>query len=164
MSKVVKEVMCELVHQIATKQKKHVHWFPSGITEVRTFEIEPWRHMNRKPFSLIKHETGFQSTPFLLPLVAKRMEPFFDYDTYEPDSEPEPEPEPPSVPAYNLRPRKELLECKPSVNGMPTVYCKLERTEPISLDEVYRLAEELRHTNIDSLLSSYEEPVPGIKQ
>ena len=121
------------------RKHKRVHWNPRGITELYVFEIEPWRKLGKRPFSMNRINNPEESNPFVFPVLETHLEPYFDYDTYETEETEETEqPEP-----YNLR--------------------SLARCEPISLDEVYKIAEALKQTNMNEFIDKSESMIPGVK-
>lgn len=127
-------MMCMIMKDTMKKglrKHKRVHWNPRGITELYVFEIEPWRKLEKRPFSMNRINDPEESNPFVFPVLETHLEPYFDYDTYEP-------PEP-----YNLR--------------------SLARCEPISLDEVYKIAEALKQTNMNEFIDKSETMIPGTK-
>ena len=133
--------MCMIVKDTmkrGLRKHKRVHWNPRGITELYVFEIEPWRTLGKKPFSMNRENDPEESNPFVFPVIETHLEPYFDYDTYEPPETREP---------YNLR--------------------SLARCEPISLDQIYQIAEELKQMNtnefIDEFIDKSETMIPGTK-
>ena len=122
------------------RKHKRVHWNPRGITELYVFEIEPWRKLGKRPFSMNRINDPEESNPFVFPVMKTHLEPYFDYDTYEPPelSEPSETREP-----YNLR--------------------SLPRCEPISLDQIYKIAEELKQMNTNEFIDKSETMIPGTK-
>ena len=168
-TKQVNNVLKDIITQVCYKNKKNVSWHPQGITNAYSFEIEPWRNLSRKPVSLIKEHSPFTSSPFRLPDKINKIKPYFDYTTYKD----------PNKISYNLR-NREVLECKP-MYPIVSVHCKLsddnessdnkfsdnessdntiprlERTHPISLDEVYKIAQELnRIKDYDKFINDSE--------
>ena len=115
------------------RKHKRVHWNPRGITELYVFEIEPWRKLGKRPFSMNRINDPEESNPFVFPVLETHLQPYFDYDTYETE-----QPEP-----YNLR--------------------SLARCEPISLDEVYKIAEVLKQKNMNEFIDKSESMIPGVK-
>lgn len=95
------------------KQQRRVTWSPSGITSVRTFVPEPWRKVWRKPVSEIRNADIKEAVPFTLPSEILRCEPILD--------------DPSQV-------YREVLHC----NMVP-----LPRASYVSLDEIYKIAQEL---------------------
>ena len=149
----VKTVVDGLINKVATRKK--VTWASNGITDARTFEIEPWRRIRATPPTRIRSSDKWAcDEPFPLPDAPMMMKPLADYTDYEP--------QPPcqSKPTY-ARPRKTItakvepitkvvIECcgtgptddddkKPGPSAAP-----LARTQPVSLAVVYAIAEELR--------------------
>jgi len=116
------------------RKHKRVHWNPRGITELYVFEIEPWRKLGKRPFSMNRINNPEESNPFVFPVMETHLDPYFDYDTYETEEQLEP---------YNLR--------------------SLARCEPISLDEVYKIAEALKQTNMNEFIDKSETMIPGTK-
>ena len=139
--KQVSEVLDRIIDCVC--KKKRVTWHKDGITKAMTFEIEPWRKILTKPYSTIREIDCLSCAPFTLPKNISHIEPYFDYDTYRNDN-------------YNLRPRKEVLVCSPPIYDMPIINCSLDndstgplvRCEPISLDKVYKIAEDIKN-NLD---------------
>ena len=117
------------------RKHKRVHWNPRGITELYVFEIEPWRKLGKRPFSMNRINNPEESNPFVFPVLETHLEPYFDYDTYETEETEQPEP--------YLR--------------------SLARCEPISLDEVYKIAEALKQTNMNEFIDKSESMIPGVK-
>jgi len=148
----------DLINKVAIR--KRVTWASNGVTEARTFEIEPWRRIRGTPPTRIRSsDKGTYDEPFTLP-DAPMMKPLADYSDYEP-----PKPQAslfqmvalagierragrtvPSPPA-----ECELVlidddddgdddgDKKPGPSSAP-----LARTQPVSLAVIYALAEELR--------------------
>lgn len=119
------------------RKHKQVHWNSRGITKLYVFEIEPWRTLGEKSFSMNRSCDPEGSNPFVFPIMKKHLDPYFDYDTYEP-----PELSEPRKP-YNLR--------------------SLPRCEPISLDQIYQIAEELKQMNTNEFIDKSETMIPGTK-
>ena len=74
------------------------------ITELYVFEIEPWRTLGKRPFSMNRENDPEESNPFVFPVIETHLEPYFDYDTYEPPELSE------TREPYNLR---SLPRCEP---------------------------------------------------
>ena len=132
-------MMCMIVKDTmkrGLRKHKRVHWNPRGITELYVFEIEPWRTLGEKPFSMNRINNPEESNPFVFPVLETHLEPYFDYDTYETEETEQPEP-------YNQR--------------------SLARCEPISLDEVYKIAEALKQMNMNEFIDKSESMIPGVK-
>ena len=95
------------------KQQRRVTWLPAGITSVRTFVPEPWRKVWRKPVSEIRDADIEAAVPFTLPY--------------------------------------EILTCEPTLDDPilyepKQVFCNmvpLPRSTYVSLDEIYKIAQEL---------------------
>jgi hypothetical protein len=95
------------------KQHRRVTWSPSGITSVRTFVPEPWRKMWRKPVSEIRNADIKEAVPFTLPSEILMCEPILD---------------------------------DPILYEPKQVFCNmvpLPRASYVSLDEIYKIAQEL---------------------
>lgn len=147
-SQTVSRVVNDLVNQVCKNSRKKVSWHPRGISSAATFEIEPWRKINRKPVSLIKENNAFASSPFRLPDEVSVIEPYFDYSKYN------------EAPRYNMRDRNVLkclpvtsVDCDLSLDWLgpdddddtgPGSGSKLERSRPISLSEVYKIAQQIQ--------------------
>lgn len=132
-------MMCMIMKDTMKKglrKHKRVHWNPRGITELYVFEIEPWRKLGKRAFSMNRINDPEESNPFVFPVLETHLEPYFDYDTYETEEREQPEP-------YNLG--------------------SLARCEPTSLDEVYKIAEALKQTNMNSFIDKSESMIPGVK-
>ena len=116
-TKQVKSVLDDMVSKVV-KQHKRVTWLPTGITSVRTFVPEPWRKVWRKPVSYIREANIEEAVPFTLPPKIITCEPILDDPVLY---------EPPQV-------SREVVHC----DVVP-----LPRSVLVSLDEVYKIAQEL---------------------
>ena len=110
----VKSVLDDMISKVV-KQHRRVTWLPAGIKSVRTFVPEPWRRVTRKPISYIREVNIEEAVPFIIP--------------------------------------PEILTCKPILDDpilyeLPqVVHCNvvpLPRTTLVSLDEVYKIAKQLK--------------------
>ncbi len=113
----VKSVLDDMVSKVV-KQHKRVTWLPTGITSVRTFVPEPWRKVWRKPVSEIRTADIDAAVPFTLPPEILRCDSMLDDPVLY---------EPPQV-------SREVVHC----DVVP-----LPRSVLVSLDEVYKIAQEL---------------------
>ena len=111
---------------------KRISWHSRGISDARIFEIEPWRKIGRKPFSIIRNSDKFSAVPYRLPDTIKEIKPYFDYSTYAP---------PPEDPPYNLRQRPLVPET--DYTSDYTSDDSLPRSRCISLDEVYKISTQM---------------------
>lgn len=112
------------------KQQRRVTWSPSGITSVRTFIPEPWRKMWRKPVSEIRNANIEAAVPFTLPSEILRCEPILD---------------------------------DPILYEPKQVFCNmvpLPRSTYVSLDEIYKIAQEL--SKIDNMEIFVEKTCPEL--
>ena len=76
----IKGIVDDLINKVVTRKK--VTWAPKGITEARTFEIEPWRRIRPTPPTMVRcADKGTEDEPFTLP-VAHMMKPLADYSDY----------------------------------------------------------------------------------
>ena len=113
------------------KQQRRVTWSPSGITSVRTFIPEPWRKMWRKPVSEIRNANIEAAVPFTLPSEILRCEPILD---------------------------------DPILYEPKQVFCNmvpLPRSTYVSLDEIYKIAQEL--SKIDNMEIFVEKTCPELQ-
>ena len=95
------------------KQQRRVTWLPAGIKSVRTFVPEPWRKVWRKPVSGIRNADVKKAVPFTIPPEILRCEPILD---------------------------------DPILHEPKQVFCNmvpLPRSTYVSLDEIYKIAQEL---------------------
>ena len=116
-TKQVKSVLDDIISKVV-KQHRRVTWSPSGITSVRTFVPEPWRKVWRKPVSEIRNADIKEAVPFTLPPEILKCEPILDDPILH---------EPSQV-------SREVLHC----DMVP-----LPRASYVSLDEIYKIAQEL---------------------
>ena len=118
------------------KQQRRVTWLPTGIKSVRTFVPEPWRKVWRKPISGIREADIKKAVPFTLPRETLRCKPILD------------------PPPLN-EPRQ--VKCD---------YVPLPRATYVSLDVVYKIAQEL--SQIKDIDMFVEKTCPelhhGVKQ
>ena len=110
----VKSVLDDIVSKVV-KQHRRVTWLPAGIKSVRTFVPEPWRRVTRKPISYIREVNIEEAVPFILPPEILTCKPILDDPILY---------EPPQVVHCNVVP--------------------LPRTTLVSLDEVYKIAKQLK--------------------
>ena len=112
------------------KQQRRVTWSPSGITSVRTFVPEPWRKVWRKPVSEIRDADIEAAVPFTLPSEILKCEPILD---------------------------------DPILHEPPQIFCNmvpLPRASYVSLDEIYKIAQEL--SKIDNMEIFVEKTCPEL--
>lgn len=115
----VKSVLDDMVSKVV-KHQRRVTWLPAGIKSVRTFVPEPWRKVWRKPFSDIREANIEEAVPFTLPPEILRCDSMLDDPVLY---------EPPQV-------FREVVQC--GVVPLP-------RTTLVSLDEVYKIAKQLKN-------------------
>ena len=123
----VKSVLDDMISKVV-KQHRRVTWLPAGIKSVRTFVPEPWRRVTRKPFSDIREANLDEAVPFTLPPEILRCNPMLDDPVlYEPQQVP-----------------RGVVHCD---------VVQLPRSTYVSLDEVYKIAQELNKIeDIDNFL------------
>ena len=112
------------------KQQRRVTWLPAGITSVRTFVPEPWRKVWRKPVSEIRDADIEAAVPFTLPSEILMCEPILD---------------------------------DPILYEPKQVFCNmvpLPRSTYVSLDEIYKIAQEL--SKIDNMEIFVEKTCPEL--
>ena len=76
----IKGIVDDLINKVVTR--KRVTWAVNGITEAKTYEIEPWRRIRPTPPTRVRTaDKGTEDEPFTLP-VAHMMKPLADYSDY----------------------------------------------------------------------------------
>jgi hypothetical protein len=137
----VKSVVEDLINKAVTRRKK-VTWASKGVTEARTFEIEPWRRIRPTPPTRVRSaDKGTHDEPFTLP-YAPMMKPLADYSDYAPKpTHPMPSWIVPSPPAEC---ELVLIDDDDDDDKKPSSAAPLARTQPVSLAVIYAIAEELR--------------------
>jgi hypothetical protein len=131
----VKSVVEDLVHKVATRKK--VTWASNGVTEARTFEIEPWRRIRPTPPTRIRSaDKEAHDEPFTLP-DAPMMKPLADYSDYELTKSSWIVPSPPAECEL-------VLIDDDDDDKKPSSAAPLARAQPVSLAVIYAIAEELR--------------------
>ena len=166
----VKSVVEDLINKAVTRRKK-VTWASKGVTEARTFEIEPWRRIRPTPPTRVRSaDKGAHDKPFTLP-YAPMMKPLADYSDYEP---PKPQaslfqmvalagierragrtvPSPPAeCELVLIDDDDDDGDKKPGPSSAP-----LARTQPVSLAVIYAVAEELRNVkDMNAFIKDSEE-------
>jgi hypothetical protein len=176
-NKQVSSVLDSIITNVVLKNQKRVSWMPGGIQEARTFEIEPWRTMNKKPESQIKSYDEIKANPFTLPLKMKHMKPYFDHSTWV-----KPKPVPPTTCCSGpTRPRTRsqtymtqltaimeasdcMVKCEPIFEQPRLARCD----KTVTLAEVYKIVEEIdlatqMYGSYDKFLEESEKHECGVK-
>ena len=177
-NKQVSSSLDSVITNVVNKNQKRVSWMPGGIKEARTFEIEPWRTMDRKPESQIKSYDEIKANPFTLPLKMKHMKPYFDHSTWV-----KPKPRPPTTCCSGpTRPRTRsqtymtpltsvmeasdyMVKCNPVFEQPRLARCD----KTVTLAEVYKIVEEIElatqmYGSYDKFLEESEKHECGVKQ
>jgi hypothetical protein len=161
----VKSVVEDLVHKVAIRKK--VSWASNGVTEARTFEIEPWRRIRPTPPTRIRSaDKEAHDEPFTLP-DAPMMKPLADYSDYDP---PKPQPTATMAALAGIARRADRTVPSPQAecelvlidddddDKKPSSAAPLARTQPVSLAVIYAIAEELRKVkNMNEFIKESEK-------
>jgi len=177
--KQVSSVVDSMINSVVHKNPKRVTWLACGISEARTFVIEPWRRMGPTPVSSIKQKDAISANPFTLPIKMKQMKPYFDYSKWSPPKPLSPISccgSPPKRPntrsqSHYMTPISAIMESSDTMVRCVPVFeqPRLARCDTtISLAEIYEIAEKIKQAeqgygSYDKFIDESETHMCGVK-